>query len=181
MIAFLLVCLFLVIVLVGIYNSLIQKKNAADFAFSCIDVQLKKRFDLIPNLVETVKAYAKHEEKVLSEVIKLRTMIGKSKETSSERFSLEDTMTEQLPTVIALAESYPDLKADKQFMYLQRMLSEIEEQISAARRTFNASIYTYNNAVQSFPSNMIAGMFGFKIRDFFSIAEEQKVLPKIES
>ncbi len=162
------------IIFICIYNGLIQKRNGADFAFSCIDVQLKKRFDLIPNLVETVKGYAKHESAVLREVTELRKKTIQADAAGEERFRLEDELGKRLPSVLAISENYPDLKADKNFQHLQRSLNEIEEQIAAARRSFNASIYEYNNAVQQFPSSIIANAFRFKARDFFAVAEEQK-------
>ena len=165
---------FVLIVIVVLYNSLISKRNAVDFAFSCIDVQLKKRFDLIPNLVNTVKGYAQYEADVLREVTALRANLARTRSASRERFAIEKQITQTLPAVFAVAENYPDLKADKHFLNLQHNLTEIEEQISAARRAFSAAIYEYNNAVKMFPSNVIANMFGFRERAFFETGANER-------
>ncbi|MDR0533043.1 MAG: LemA family protein [Verrucomicrobiales bacterium] len=168
-----------VILIIFLFNSLIAKRNAVDFAFSCIDTQLKKRCDLIPNLIATVKGYANHEAGVLREVTELRNQLINQQSATNDRFALETQLTEKLPALMAVAEAYPNLKADQQFLHLQRTLTEIEEQISAARRAFNAATYEYNNAVQSFPSNLIAGTFQFRARDFFHINDTERQNPAV--
>jgi len=172
-----LVALLLVVVL--LFNSLVQKRNAADFAFSCIDAQLNKRFDLIPNLVAVVKGYAAHEAAVLREVAKLRAQAARAAPGGRQRFDAEAQLARQLPALLAVAEKYPALKADAHFLHLQRTLNEVEEQISAARRAFNAAIYEYNNAVQTVPSSIVASLSGCKIREYFHINDAERANPGV--
>ncbi|MDD3038525.1 LemA family protein [Bacteroides sp.] len=164
------VCLLYII---GVYNTLIRKRNNIDNAFASIDVMLKKRFDLIPNLVATVKQYAKHEENIFSTVTEMRAK-GYEQLNSEDKVAFDEAFTQASRLFIAVAESYPELKASDNFMHLQRTLNEVEEQLSAARRTFNANVTDYNNAVMIFPSNMIARIFGFTSRKVFSIPEEER-------
>lgn len=162
------------ILLVILYNGHVSRRNAVDYSFSSIDVQLKKRWDLIPGLVETAKGYAKHEHDLFIRVIKARKSAQEAK--GDERFRRESEVSQELPRIMALAESYPELKADQQFLSLQRNLTEIESQISAARRAYNAAITDYNDGVQMFPSSLVASMFGFKKREWFQIESvERKV------
>lgn len=169
----------LLLVVVFIFNSLIQKRNAADFAFGCIDAQLKKRFDLIPNLVAIVKGYATHEAAVFREITELRAQVAHVRAGTTERFDAEELLGQKLPALIAVAENYPALKADAHFVHLQRTLTEIEEQISAARRAFNAAIYEYNNAVQTIPSSFVAGAFGYRPRDYFHVNDSERANPGV--
>lgn len=164
------VCLLYII---GVYNTLVRKRNNIDNAFASIDVMLKKRFDLIPNLVAAVKQYAKHEENIFSTVTEMRTK-GYEQLNNEDKVAFDEAFTQASRQFIAVAESYPELKASDNFMHLQRTLNEVEEQLSAARRTFNANVTDYNNAVMTFPSNMFAGMFGFTTRKVFSIPEEER-------
>lgn len=173
------IVVFLLLVVVFIFNSLVQKRNAADFAFSCIDTQLKKRFDLIPNLIAIVKGYAAHESAVLREITELRALVARTEPRTAGRFAAETRLAEKLPALIAIAENYPALKADAHFMHLQRTLTEIEEQISAARRAFNAAVYEYNNAVQTIPSSLVAGAFGYRTRDYFHITDAERANPGV--
>ena len=157
-----------------LYNGHVSRRNAADYAFSSIDVQLKKRWDLIPALVETVKGYAKHEKDLFLRITEARNLAQTAQ--GDERFRREGEVSQELPRIMALAESYPDLKADQQFLNLQRNLTEVESQISAARRAYNAAITEYNDGVQMFPSSIVAGMFGFKKREWFQTESiERKV------
>ena len=158
-----------VLMLVVMYNGHISRRNAVDYAFSSIDVQLKKRWDLIPRLVETVKGYAKHERELLERLTEARNAAKSS--VGEERFRREGELAVELPKLIAIAESYPEIKADTQFLNLQRNLTEVESQISAARRAYNAAITEYNDGVQMFPSSIVAGVFGFKKREWFRIEE----------
>lgn len=160
------------ICLVVLYNGHVSRRNAVDYAFSSIDVQLKKRWDLIPRLVETVKGYAKHEKDLFTRLTEARNSAQKSQ--GDERFRRESEVSQELPRIIALAESYPELKADQQFLSLQRNLTEVESQISAARRAYNAAITDYNDGVQMFPSSLVAGMFGFKKREWFQIESVER-------
>jgi len=167
------------IILVVIYNGLIAKKNQVANVFGTIDVMLKKRFDLIPQLVATVKGYMKHEREVLEEITQMRTraMQGISDE---EQVAMDGRMTEALNRVMLAVENYPDLKASGNFMHLQRTLVELEEQISAARRAYNAAVMDYNNAVEMFPTNIVAGMMSYKTKRYFEIPPEERAAVKVE-
>ncbi|MDB4766095.1 LemA family protein [bacterium] len=156
------------LIVVSIYNGLISKRNMAQNAFSSIDVMLKRRHDLIPNLVEVVKGYAAHEKEVFDSVTKLRNQAVNSSTPIAARFEAEQQLTPQLGRLIAVAESYPELKANEQFMMLQRNLTESEEQIAASRRAYNAAVLQLNNAVDTFPSNIFAKQFGIKRHGFYS-------------
>ena len=155
------------LVVVGIYNGLISKRNMVRNAFSSIDVNLRKRHDLIPNLVETVKAYAAHEQQTLTAVIEARNQAAGGQLSESQRLQIESKIGSGIQRLIALSESYPDLRSNENFLNLQRNLTEIEEQISAARRAYNAAVLEINNAVETFPSNLFASAFGFTRHDFF--------------
>jgi len=153
-----------------IYNGFISRRNAMRHAFSSIDVQLKKRWNLIPALVETVKGYAKHEKGLLEAVVKART----ARSDSPERFAHEAEVTRGVGRLIALAESYPELKAGEQFLNLQRNLTEVESQISAARRTYNTAVTAWNNGVESFPGSLFAAMFQFQRADWFEVGAGER-------
>ena len=156
------------------YNRFVNLKNQIKQTYSGIDIQLKKRWDLIPQLVATVKAYTHHESKLLESITKARTDAQSSPDQSPERFKNETLITEQTPQLFALAEQYPDLKSDTQFLQLQRNLTEIESQIAASRRSYNAAVIRYNNLVESFPSSIIAAKHNYKLADFFSINQNQR-------
>ncbi len=153
----------------AVYNGLISKRNSARRAFSGIDVQLKKRWDLIPRLVEVVKGYAAHEKKVFTRVIEARKVAMEARDDGHLRMGSEKVIAMETPKIMALAENYPELKADKQFLWLQRNLTEIESQISASRRAYNASVLKFNNGIETFPSSIIASKHGFTTMDFFDI------------
>ena len=159
-----------VIVVAGIYNSLVTKRNMVKNAFSSIDVYLRKRHDLIPNLVETVKAYASHEQETFTAVIEARNQAASGQLSESQRLQTETQIGSGVQRLFALSENYPDLRSNENFLNLQRNLTEIEEQISAARRAYNAAVLEINNAVETFPSNLLAAAFGFKQQDFFEAA-----------
>lgn len=167
-----------IVVLWGIatYNGLINKKNGVEYAFSSIDVMLKKRRDLIPNLIASVKEYMGHEKELLTKVTELRSQIIKAEEGGSEeeRFNLENKLSGMLGQIKVAVEAYPDLKANENFLQLQASLNEIEEQISASRRAFNGAVYDYNNAIEMFPSNVIAGMMNYKRKASFEIPETER-------
>jgi LemA protein len=152
------------------YNSLVASRNRADEAWSDIQVQLKRRHDLIPNLIETVKGYATHERKVFDEATKARTAAINAGNPAAQG-QAENMLTDALKSVFAVAEAYPDLKASANFVELQRELSDTENKIQAARRFFNSNIRDFNTKLQSFPTNLIAGMLGFKEREFFQLGD----------
>jgi len=153
---------------VAIFNKLVKNRNLVLEGWSGIDVQLKRRYNLIPNLVETVKGYAGHEKETLEKVVELRNSAAQA-QTASEKAPIENMLTQTLRQLFALAEAYPDLKANQNFLDLQGQLSEIEEQIQFARRYYNGTARDMNILVQSFPSNIIANSFGFKQADYFEI------------
>jgi LemA protein len=163
-----------VLIFIVIYNGHVNRRNAVDYAYSSIDVQLKKRWDLIPNLVRAVKGYAKHEQELFETVTQARSQAKNIHDDSRDRFDGERQLDQQLPQLIAVAEAYPELKADKQFLNLQRNLTEIEAQIAAARRAYNAAVMNYNNGVDMFPSSIVANMFGFTRRQHFETAQNER-------
>jgi len=165
---------FFVLVYIVIYNGLVGKRNMVRNTFSTIDVMLKRRHDLIPNLVNTVKGFAKHEKEVFERVVSLRNQATSDSSSEGERLSAEQQLTPQLGRILAIAEDYPELKSNEQFLNLQRNLTETEEQISAARRTYNAAVMQLNNGVEAFPSSIVASQFGFERRSFFEVAEEER-------
>lgn len=172
MIVIIVLVLFVLIVAFGVssYNKLIRMRNKCDEGFATMDVYLKKRFDLIPNLVETVKGYAKHEADTLSSVIAQRN----AAKTTSEVMKSEGQITNAVRGVFAVAESYPDLKANTNFMDLQNQLKSIEEDIANARKFYNAVVREYNDAIMVVPTNIIASMFHFEKRTMFEITNEQE-------
>jgi len=166
------------IALVGVwlivtYNRLIALTNRTEEAWSDIDVQLKRRYDLIPNLVETVKGYVTHERETLQKVTEARTA-AMGAQSVGEHAAAENMLTGALKSLFAVAESYPDLKANTNFLELQRELSDTENKIQAARRFYNSVVQELQNALEQFPSNVVAGSFGFKTRDFFQLAENEQ-------
>ncbi len=153
---------------IGIYNRLVTLRNRVDNAWSQIDVQLRRRYDLIPNLVETVKGYAAHERETLEAVVAARGA-AMSAQTVAEHSQAENMLSGTLKSLFALAEAYPDLKANQNFLMLQEELSGTESKIAYARQFYNDSVMSYNTATQTVPSSIVAGMFGFKQRDYFEI------------
>ena len=172
---FLIVLLAIGVVLILIYNSLVQLRVRADAAWADIDVQLKRRHDLIPNLVETVKGYAAHEKGTFDEVTRLRTQAMQAT-SPGERAQAEGMLTQALKSLFAVAENYPQLRAAEQFTQLQSSLSAIEDAIQNARRYYNAVVRDFNTRIAQFPTNLLAGIFGFKAREFFEVgaAEERE-------
>lgn len=167
------VLIIVAIVLVGIiaiFNRLVGLKNRTDEAWSDIDVQLKRRYDLIPNLVETVKGYAKHEKELFEKVTAARAEAMKSKGLA-DKAKAENQITEALKSVFAVAENYPNLKANENFVELQKEVTDTEDKIQAARRFYNGNVRDLNIAIESFPSNIIAGMFGYKKRELFELED----------
>ncbi len=165
---------FVFLVFIGMYNNLIRKRNEVDNAFGGMDVQLKKRYDLIPNLVATVKQYASHEKELLTKVTEMRAKATSGNLSADEKVALDNQISAGMKSIMVAVENYPDLKANENFMNLQRTLNEVESQISAARRTYNAVITDYNNAIQTFPSNIMAGMMSLKRKEVFVIPETER-------
>lgn len=172
----LVVIAFLILAVIVMYNSLIRLKNRVNEAWSDIDVQLKRRYNLIPNLVETVKGYAAHEKETLTKVTEARTaaMQAQSGGDAKQQAAAENVLSSTLKSIFALAESYPDLKANQNFLELQRELSDTENKIQAARRFYNGNVRDFNTKLQVFPTNIIGNMLGFKSRDFFEIEEAKE-------
>lgn len=165
-----------IIAIVAMYNGLIRLKNRVEEAWSDIDVQLKRRHDLIPNLVETVKGYAAHEQGTLEKVINARNtaMQAMSGGNSKQLAEAENALAGTLKSLFALSEAYPDLKANQNFLELQRELTDTEDKIQAARRFYNGNVRDFNTKLQVFPTNLIAKQLGFSAREFFAAAEEEK-------
>ena len=157
--------------IVGMYNGLIRLKNACEEAWSAIDTELRRRYDLIPNLVATVKGYAAHERETLEKVIQARNTAASNQGTPAEQAVDENMLTGALRQLFAVAEAYPDLKANQNFAALQRELTNTEDRIQRSRRFYNANVRDLNNKIELFPSNIIANMFGFQKREYFEIEE----------
>lgn len=177
------IIIFAVIILlvfygIGVYNKLVNSRNKVKDQWAQIDVQLKRRADLIPNLVETVKGYTKHEKNTLTEVIEARNKFV-SAGSINEEIEANNQLTGALNKLFALSESYPELKANQNFISLQNDLKDTEDKISYARQFYNDTVLTYNNLVQMFPSNIIANMFKFEVYEFFKIEEKEKEVPKV--
>ena len=166
------IIVIIVLWLIAVYNGLIRTRNRVDEAWSDIEVQLKRRYDLIPNLVNTVKGYAKHEEGVLTKVTDARTRAMSAGGTQQAKAGAENMLSGALKTLFAVAENYPDLKANQNFAKLQGDLTDTEDKIQAARRFYNGMVRDFNTKLQVFPTNMIANTLGFKSREFFDIDEK---------
>ena len=169
----------LIIAVIGMYNSLVQSKIKVDNAWSQIDVQLQRRFDLIPNFVETVKGYAKHEENTFKEVIEARNKMNTAGNINEE-LEASNAITGALNKLFALSEAYPELKSNENFLSLQKDLKETEDKLSYARQFYNDSVLMYNNTREKFPSNIVANIFGFKEINFFKASEKEKEVPNVK-
>jgi len=164
---------------IAIYNGLIKLKNRVDEAWSDIDVQLKRRYDLIPNLVSTVKGYATHEKEVFEKVTEARTR-AMGAQSAADKAQAENMLSDTLKSLFAVAEAYPDLKANQNFLELQRELTDTEDKIQASRRFYNGNVRDFNTKIQVFPNNMFAGMLGFSAREFFEAEAGEKENVKVE-
>ncbi len=176
----LLVVLAVVVVAVAMYNSLVKLRERADGAWADIDVQLKRRYDLVPNLVETVKGYASHEKDTLERVVQARERRDGRARGPAAKAQAEGALTGALKSLFALSEAYPQLQAAGGFRDLQGTLSQIEEQIAQARRYYNAVVRDFNTKTQTFPNVLIARAFGFSEREFFEVAESEKAAPHVK-
>ena len=176
------VVLVLLLAVIFVYNSLVRSRNRVDNSWSQIDVQLKRRYDLIPNLVETVKGYAAHERGTLEAVTNARANAIDAQRSGNvaNQAQAENVLSGALKSLFAVAEAYPDLKANQNFLQLQEELTSTEDRIAYARQFYNDSVLNYNNAIQVFPKNILAGMFNFEKREFFEGAPEETGPVKVE-
>jgi LemA protein len=172
-IVFLVILVVVAVVLISMYNNLVQLRVRSDSAWSDIDVQLKRRHDLIPNLVETVKGYAAHEKGTFENIAKLRSQAMQAT-TPEGKAVAENQLTGALKSLFAVAENYPELKASEQFTQLQASLSQTEDSIQNSRRYYNAVVRDLNTKIQVFPTNILAGMFGFQARQFFETPDAER-------
>jgi len=168
----------IIIYLIATYNYFITLRNRIKNAWSQIDVQLKRRYDMIPNLVETVKGYAKHEKETFKMVTEARNMIGQAK-GPGQKAQANNMLTDALKSLFAVAEAYPDLKANQNFLQLQEEISGTENKISYARQFYNDSVLRFNTGIQKFPANIIAGMFSFKEQEFFKTEGKERENVKV--
>ena len=175
----LIVVVLLALYFISVYNNLVSLRNRVRDQWSQIDVLLKRRTDLIPNLVETVKGYAKHESETLEAVINARNKVVGATNKADE-MAASSELTNALTHLFALSESYPELKANTNFMDLQNNLKDTEDKIAAARQFYNDTVLTYQNKIEMFPSSIVAKMFGFKPEEFFKVSEADKELPKVK-
>ena len=179
-----LIVIIAIIVIIGIYiastyNKFIKSRNTVDEAFSTMDVYLKKRWDLIPNIVETVKGYAKHEKETLEKVISLRNSAYENM-SDEEKIKANEQLTSGINKIMALAEAYPDLKANENFKDLSNQLTKVEEDIANSRKYYNGVVRIYNDKVKMFPSNIFAGLFGYKAKKMFETAAAERENIKVE-
>jgi LemA protein len=175
------VVVVLLIIFLTIYNSLVRRRNQVKNSWAQIDVQLKRRYDLIPNLVETAKGYMKHERETLEAVTKARNLAQQASSAGAgERAKVEGELSSVLSRLLAVVENYPDLKANQNFLALQEELASTENKISFSRQFYNDSVLRYNNQTQVFPSNIVASMFGFKASEFFEVTlAAEREAPKV--
>lgn len=170
-----------IFVIIAMYNGLVVDRNKVKNAWSQIDVQLKRRHDLIPNLMEAVKGYMAHESETLEKVIKARQQaINLNNASTATIAQAENQLTGALKSLFALSENYPDLKANQNFLQFQEELTSTENKIGFARQFYNDCVLEYNNKIEMFPSNVIAGMFNFKIEEFFKAEESEKEVPQVK-
>lgn len=170
----LVIVLIVLLIIVTIYNNLIRRKNQVDNAFGSVDVQLKNRYDLIPNLVATVQQYVTHERELLSKITELRTKAISKNAKPEEKVLIDNEITSSLSGLMVAVENYPNLKANENFIDLQHSLNEVESQIAASRRAYNAAVTDYNNALQTFPGSLLAGMMLLKPKDVFVAQENER-------
>ena len=170
----LIILLVLGIILVLMYNSLISKKNQVENIFASVDTVLKKRYDLIPNLVASVSKYMEHEKSILSDLTKLRADANKPNISDEKKIELDAQVSSALGSIMVAVENYPDLKANENVMHLQNSLNEVEEQISAARRAYNQAVTDYNNAIEMVPTNFMATAMNYQRKEVFEIVEAER-------
>ena len=170
---------FLALLLVYLYNKLVRLRNRTQNAWAQVNVQLRRRYDLIPNLIESVKGYASHERETFEEVTNARTAAQEAR-TVPEQAQAENALTAAIGRLFAVAEAYPQLRATENFQQLQQQLTETEQKIAISRQVFNDTVLTYNNSIQTVPTNVIAGMFHFEPRTFFEIEDPVQEAPRVQ-
>ena len=170
----LIVLIVAIIILVLMYNSLVAKKNQVENIFASVDTQLKKRYDLIPNLVASVSKYMEHEKSILEDITKLRAEANKPNASERDKIALDAKMSAALGSIMIAVENYPELKANENVMQLQRTLNEVEEQISAARRAYNQAVTDYNNALEQIPTNFMATAMNYTQKELFEITQTER-------
>lgn len=168
------IVILLFLVFIGIYNSIIRRKNQIKNAFAGIDTQLKKRYDLIPNLVESVKQYMGHEKELLTEITRLRTSAIQPNLSLQEKENIDRQMDGALKNLNVAIENYPDIKSNENFIQLQKTLVTVEEQLSASRRFYNSAVTEYNNSIMTFPGSLMKSIFGFAEESVLEISEEER-------
>ena len=168
------IVVIMLVIILGMYNNLVRLRNKVKQSEAAIDVYLNQRFDLIPNLVECVKAYSKHETEVLENIVKLRNEYNENNKGQDVDLQQASTLNNSMNKLIAIAESYPDLKASEQYLNLQKNLIKMESQLQAARRIYNNDVTTYNTKIDSVPNNIIAALYGFKKAELFQIEEYKR-------
>ncbi len=178
-VAVLIAAAIVIFIVIAAYNTLVAKRNQVDNAFAMIDTQLKKRCDLIPNLVSSVQAYMKHESETLTKIASLRAEAVKPDLPPEKRVELDGALSGMMRNILVQVENYPELKASDSFLQLNRSLNEVEEQLSAARRSYNAAVTDYNTGIQSFPMNIFAGIFHFTKRELLEISEAERATPNV--
>ena len=174
-----LIAAVLLVLVISLYNRLVRARNSVENAFASIDVQLKQRCDLIPKLVDSMRAYMTHERGTLDELTQLREKASAAGASPAERVALDTQMSGLMRGLMVRAEAYPDLKASETVTLLQRSLNEVEAQIAAARRTYNAAVTGFNTAIEVFPANLLAGMFGFSRRPLFEATADDRAVPGV--
>jgi len=174
------VALLAIVFGIATYNTLVALRNHISEAWSDVDTELKRRYELIPNLVATVKGYARHERETLERVIELRNLCAADQESVSHQEGTERSLVDAIRQLLAVAEAYPDLRASGNYLELQKELANTEDRIQAARRFFNGNVRDYNNHCEAFPSNLVAGMFGFKAHPFFNIDPAVSEAPEVK-
>ncbi len=173
------IVVLLLLVLVGMFNKLVRLRNRSENAWAQVDVQLRKRYDLIPNLVETVKGYAAHERQTFEEVTRARTAAQQAQGVAQQA-QAENMLTAAIGRLFAVAEAYPQLRATENFQQLQGQLSDVEQQIAIARQVYNDTVLSYDNALETVPTNIIAGMFNFRPREYFQTEEATREAPRVQ-
>lgn len=177
-IALIVIAAVVIIFIISSYNRLVTLRNYVKESWAQIDTLLKRRYDLIPNLIETIKGYMKYEEKVLTEIVQARS--GLVSEDKSEAIDANNMISRSLKSLFAVSERYPDLKANKNFLLLQEELIGTENKIAYARKHYNEVVRQYNTSLEVFPSNIIAGIFGFRPNIYYEVKEEEKTVPKVQ-
>jgi LemA protein len=173
------VVVLLLLVLVSMYNKLVRLRNRSENAWAQVDVQLRKRYDLIPNLVETVKGYAAHERETFEEVTRARTAAQQAQGVA-EQGQAENMLTQAIGRLFAVAEAYPQLRATENFQQLQAQLSDVEQQIAISRQVYNDTVLSYDNALQTVPTSIIANMFNFRPREYFQTEDATRAAPRVD-